>query len=220
MAGYKFFVLTNPVAGREDEYNDWYSNRHLADIVAIPGFSAAQRFVQRKAMMGDIPQKYLAIYELDVTDLPAALAAVETISQTEMEISDGLDIESVAAGLFEPCGELHADDGAQPGPFRTIALTDAAQGRDAEFNDWYTNVHIREVMEAGGHGSAERFRRRSPAPSLDEEYLTLYSLEGKDWPAVEQAMQNSASVKFTLSDAGKPDVRLALYEACCPRVTA
>ena len=47
MAGYKFVVLSNPVAGHEEEYNDWYSNRHLADIVAIPGFSAVQRFVLR-----------------------------------------------------------------------------------------------------------------------------------------------------------------------------
>ena len=66
----------------------------------------------------------------------------------------------------------------------------------------------------------ERAHRRPLSDAEVEEYLALYSLEGKDWPAVEQAMQNSASVKFTLSDAGKPDVRLALYEACCPRVTA
>ncbi len=37
MPHYAYVVHSNPVAGREDEYNDWYSNRHLADVVAVPG---------------------------------------------------------------------------------------------------------------------------------------------------------------------------------------
>ena len=221
MTGYTFFVLTNPVEGREDEYNDWYSNRHLSDIVAIPGFSAAQRFALRTMLVGDFPQKYLAIYELDVADLPAALAAVDVISQTEMEMSDALDLDGVVTGLFEPCGELHTDDGAEAGPFRVLALTDAVEGRDAEFNDWYTNVHIRELLAGGGYTAAERYRLRSPAPTFDREYLALYSLAGKDAIEVQQAMQQAAGVKLTLSDAARLDaVRLGLYEACSPRVTA
>ena len=220
MADYKFFVLTNPVEGREEEYNDWYSNRHLADIVAIPGFSAAQRFVLRKTLMGKLSHQYLAIYEMDVADLSTAQAAVEAVATTEMEISPALDLGTVVTGLFEACGALHSDDGEEPGPFRALALTDAAEGRDVEYNDWYTNIHIRELMAAGDHSAAERYRLRSPAPSFDKQYLALYSLKAKDGAAVEQTMQKSAGIKFTLSDAGDPDVTLALYEACCPRVTA
>src|SRR5690606_19186746 len=41
---YAYVVLSNPVPGRDQEYNDWYSNRHLADVVAVPGFVSAQRF--------------------------------------------------------------------------------------------------------------------------------------------------------------------------------
>jgi len=36
-------VLTNPVAGREDDYNDWYTNRHLGDVLEVPGIVSAKR---------------------------------------------------------------------------------------------------------------------------------------------------------------------------------
>ena len=36
-------VLSNAVEGKEDEFNDWYSNVHLHDGVKVPGFVAAVR---------------------------------------------------------------------------------------------------------------------------------------------------------------------------------
>jgi hypothetical protein len=37
-------VLSNPVAGCVDEYNDWSGNVHLGEVL-LPGFVAAQRCV-------------------------------------------------------------------------------------------------------------------------------------------------------------------------------
>jgi len=60
---------TNSVPGRDDEYNDWYSNQHLADLLAIPGFEAAQRFVlnpeKRFTDSPDHPYRYVALYEFE-----------------------------------------------------------------------------------------------------------------------------------------------------------
>ena len=39
-----FVILSNPVAGREDEFNEWYTKQHLDDVLKVPGFVAAQRF--------------------------------------------------------------------------------------------------------------------------------------------------------------------------------
>ena len=30
-------VQTNPLPGQEEEFNEWYSGRHLKDILAVPG---------------------------------------------------------------------------------------------------------------------------------------------------------------------------------------
>jgi hypothetical protein len=41
MAKHVFVVLTNPVEGKEDTYNDWYTNVHLGDVLKVPGIVAA-----------------------------------------------------------------------------------------------------------------------------------------------------------------------------------
>ena len=35
---YKLLVYTNAVEGKEDDFNDWYQNTHLQQIVSIKSF--------------------------------------------------------------------------------------------------------------------------------------------------------------------------------------
>ena len=44
MAQRALFVFTDPVEGKEEEYNDWYNNVHLAEVCQVEGFLSAQRF--------------------------------------------------------------------------------------------------------------------------------------------------------------------------------
>jgi hypothetical protein len=37
-------VYSNPVPGMEDEFNEWYSGRHVHEILRVPGYLSAQRF--------------------------------------------------------------------------------------------------------------------------------------------------------------------------------
>jgi hypothetical protein len=72
---YTAVVLTNAKPGRDAEFNEWYTNRHVHDVVKIPGFVAAQRF-QWAETPGVTPPKfkYYAAYELDTEDLGATIA--------------------------------------------------------------------------------------------------------------------------------------------------
>jgi hypothetical protein len=67
MARYKIIAFNNPVEGREDEYNDWYSNTHLADVLKTPGFLTGQRFRLAPAQKAGSEQrwKYAAVYECE-----------------------------------------------------------------------------------------------------------------------------------------------------------
>ena len=38
MQDYVYVVRSGPVAGGDEAYNDWYTNVHLADVLAVPGF--------------------------------------------------------------------------------------------------------------------------------------------------------------------------------------
>jgi hypothetical protein len=95
-------VQTNPVPGREDEFNDWYTNQHLADIISIEGWVAAQRFrvspVQRD-VTPPYPYGYVAVYEME-GDIRANLDRL-TATVPTLYVSSAM-AEARASHVFEP----------------------------------------------------------------------------------------------------------------------
>ena len=55
----------------EEDWNRWYDEQHLPEIVACPGFRSGQRYVAQQA---DGVRVYVCIYEIDG---PEALESVE-----------------------------------------------------------------------------------------------------------------------------------------------
>ena len=37
-------VFSNPFEGKDDEFNEWYDNVHLPEVLALPGVISAQRY--------------------------------------------------------------------------------------------------------------------------------------------------------------------------------
>src|SRR4051812_44989223 len=68
---YQYLVFSNPAEGQDTEYNRWYDNQHAPDVVAVPGFVTAQRFVAADAQLRDskLPAKYLVVYKVVTDDL-------------------------------------------------------------------------------------------------------------------------------------------------------
>ena len=95
MARNLLLVFSNPVDGREEEFNDWYTNHHLDEILAIDGFVLAQRFRLVNARMTrdapDAPYRYLAIYEVADGALELADSALYELARRERA-------EALAAG--------------------------------------------------------------------------------------------------------------------------
>lgn len=70
MTSHRLLAFTNPVAGREDEFNRWYDERHVPDLLAVPGIVSAQRFALTDATGEGKPAwSYLALYELETDHL-------------------------------------------------------------------------------------------------------------------------------------------------------
>ena len=68
---YWFMVFSNPVAGHQAEYEEWYDNVHFPDLLAIPGFVSGQRFrlTDAQARPGEHPHQFLVVWELAADNL-------------------------------------------------------------------------------------------------------------------------------------------------------
>jgi hypothetical protein len=64
---------------REQEFNDWYNNIHLPDLLKLPGVVRARRYKNPNPPEGEA--SYLALYEVEVDDIEAALAEADKYAQ-------------------------------------------------------------------------------------------------------------------------------------------
>lgn len=109
MAKYTFVVLTNPVEGKEDEYNQWYNQHHIPDVISVPGFVSGHRFRLADTQFGGEASrafKYLALYEIETDDLPGTLKELQARGGTaQMVPSDAIDTRKVGTYIFTPIAE-------------------------------------------------------------------------------------------------------------------
>lgn len=106
MPRYKMIVLSSPTEGREAEYNDWYQNTHLAEVVALKGIKSAQRFKLAKQMGERETWPYAAIYEIDTDDIDAVLKDIEEAAASgRVGVSGAIARELAYAAIYEESGE-------------------------------------------------------------------------------------------------------------------
>jgi hypothetical protein len=79
-------VFTSPSsAAEEDEYNRWYDEEHLPDVMGLPGFVSAIRYRvisdPGELVPEDHAHGYLALYEMEAPDLAEARRNVREASQ-------------------------------------------------------------------------------------------------------------------------------------------
>ncbi len=100
-------VFSDPVTGREAEYDDWYEHTHLAELLALPGFVAAQRWARAAngaAGFPGSPQGNLAVYELEGDGEKAVTAMMEAAAAGTLHMSDALDQATLALWVFTEHG--------------------------------------------------------------------------------------------------------------------
>lgn len=98
MPKFKMLVLSNPVADRDDAFNRWYDEVHLADVFKVPGVVGAERYRFRSGE----DWKYLAVYDLDCDDPKQVEQELLARAGSEaMPLSDAFDLSRFFMGSAE-----------------------------------------------------------------------------------------------------------------------
>ena len=99
MPAYQMIVMTNPVAGRDDEFNRWYDEVHIGDVLKVEGVRGARRF--RAVDSG--PWRYAAIYDLDIEAPNEVMAEILRRWKTDqMPGTDAFDDSNFIMTIVEP----------------------------------------------------------------------------------------------------------------------
>jgi len=106
--------------------------------------------------------------------------------------------------------------------YLSVALTNAAEGRDTDYNEWYEKQHVFDVLAIPGVKSAQRFRMSEQSrQQLGFRYMALYEIETSDITEIHKAIAARAGTPaMPRSDAVGTDRMFLDYEVISPRITA
>jgi hypothetical protein len=189
---YYLLVFSNPVAGMEDEYNRWYSRQHQQDVVSVPGFVTAQRFVVSGVQLRDskpLP-KYLVMYKIVTSDLPSVYAEVNRRIQTGVTaMSPAYDRATSVTYTFRAFRPMIYHKGDQPATpkdapvYYQIVFSNPTEGMEDQYNQWYDEQHAPDVVSTPGFVEAQRFILSDTQLSNKEpltKYLVMFRIVSDD----------------------------------------
>ena len=85
-----------------------------------------------------------------------------------------------------------------------VVFTEPIDGQDAEYNAWYSGVHIPDVLKLDGIVAARRFKLAAMDPPQEghPSYLALYEIETEDISQIPEAIRRAVREgRMPLSDA-------------------
>lgn len=108
MKRYSWIVLTNAEAGREEDFDRWYNEVHVPDLLRVPGVVGVTRgklaasqtdpgplgIAVVSTEKSSLKYRYLALYTIETDDLESVLQMVaDRAGTSDMVMSDALSAD-------------------------------------------------------------------------------------------------------------------------------
>jgi len=162
---------------KEEEFNYWYNHIHIPDVTGHGIYRYGTRYVNTNPKPGD--GKYMAIYETEWDDFPRVWAASSQNAQKWREQGRYLPhIHPILVGFFKRLGgEFRA--AIRPAKGILMVFTNCTDpSREEEFNRWYEDIHIPDVLDTGLYQSAYRYENLAYLQdTTGGKYLAIYETD-------------------------------------------
>jgi hypothetical protein len=134
-------------------FERWYLAERIPEVVTTGGHERGTLFVRLgpdgRGEILRLPGRYLAVYESG----PAAPWQARHVR--------GVPALASASAIH------------------VVMVNNTAPDRDDEFNAWYNDVHMGDVMTAGGYRAGIRYEHTAPAPG-GARWLAVYEIDDPD----------------------------------------
>ena len=180
-------------AARESEFNGWYDERHIPQLLQVPGVLGAGRYAALKG-----GPKYLAIYELENPNVVRgeAFLSAARIGAGDEHAAPSRIGRNFLANAYRQIFPVHSDPIEQTAPMAPVlqmGRIDVSPAVEDEFNAWYNTVYIPGYLTVPGCLNARRYVALDGQPK----YLTLYEFEHAQVPESEAWTRARASNPWT-----------------------
>ena len=220
---YVYLVMSDPLPGREFEFNDFYQNTHMGDLVQLPGWMGAQRFRLVPVLPRTTQPLYrrgnLIIWDQEGDDLAKLQSeSRNAIAGGKSRLIPGFDYSAdgpvsvtyqvIGPRVTRPDGKKpfipDAADNKTPRPNRYVEVEFVAPGSGVSDSDFEAALakEVTDVLALPGWMAAQRFRLPTPGPGITvprlgfPKYLVVWETEGMN-------AQDLQDARFAAVKAGK-----------------
>ena len=99
-------VLSEPTEGQETEFNQYYEDLHLDDVLRTTGWKTAQRYQLVDQAGKECPLPYLAVYETEADENQTAIEIMNNSRKDRVQ-SKSINKRTAGAWVFEAIGPEH-----------------------------------------------------------------------------------------------------------------
>ncbi len=162
MALYTTIHLHNTPEGREADYAEWFDGPHRQAVERLRGYHSAERYeVTPEQVMYMIPQpwRFVSVYDFDLPDPAIDAPALGPLIAEARDAGLIADDETERLYTFAMYDDWKGSDNwRRDEPFSgvSIILGNYVAGREAEYHQWYDEVHSVEVTSVPGHVAMKR----------------------------------------------------------------
>ncbi|MSQ06037.1 MAG: hypothetical protein EXR54_07285 [Dehalococcoidia bacterium] len=202
-------VFCDVPADKEKDFNKWYNEEHLPDLLTVPGVLSAARYEAVKS-----GPKHLAVYELETA------AVLQTSAWKDRPRSAwaqrvgprviGKNFINNAYEMIHPAKLTPKLAQADMSPALQIGRMDAAPQHDAEWNKWYNEVYTANYQKVPGCLQARRWRVVAPGTpkyAVVYEFNDVHVSETAAWEKQRDINPNNPKMRSYMTHAtGSPGV--------------
>lgn len=215
-------VLTNAVAGREADFDDWYTNIHLRDALRFRGSITAQRFKWAALQAQDYPSgygwEYMALY--DVFD-PERFSRehMENALTPRMMVSDAIRMDGLNDYHYFPLQFRDNAPGTRHDGGVIMEQMAVAAGNEVEFIRWYSDSYLPIAVARPGVRKAAFMIFRPQGQLVDaipvHNFVATYHVAGADIAATWRS--DTAFRACALVD--QETLAITCWDPVTPRIT-
>ena len=200
---------------REDEFNRWYNEEHIQEILNVPGVLNAARY---EAVRGG--PKHLAAYELES---PAAVLGDGFTKRPKSKWSETMGPSLIGTNFFNPLYEMIYPDSVSSemassgmAPALQVGRMNIPPERATEWNQWYNSIFVPNFEKVSG---VIRGRRFKTVRGEDPTYSVVYEFEHEnvsqtpEWAAQLDADPKNAEMRALITHGfGSPSIFRKTFE--------
>ena len=159
-------------ADKEDDFNRWYNEEHLQELLSVPGILNAARYEAVRS-----GPKHLACYELES---PAVIETDAFKNRPRTEWGSRVSPSIIGTNFINNVYEMIYPDalndgiaGADMAPALQIGRMDISPENEDEWNRWYSGVYVPNYEKVPGCIRGRRWRVVRGQPK----YAVVYEFE-------------------------------------------